>query len=498
MTELLMDPVVWLGTGLWLAKLTLIALCLLFLISGLDDLFIDLVYWTRGILRKTVMARRIKPLPASVLARKPEQPIAIMVPAWDESVVLRPMLSNMLAGLDYARYHVFVGVYPNDAATQRELDAVIAEHSKVHRVMVDHPGPTNKADCLNAIFRGAMAYEQAQGERFEIFVMQDCEDVIHPLAWRLFNWLIPRKDMVQLPVMSLPRPWYALTAAHYLDEFAQLHQKDLVVREALDRSMPAAGVGVAFSRRAMLAVARDNQGEPFSTDSLTEDYDFGFRLKRHGFKQVFVRYWVGRGVPGRHWLTGRPYTQQRTELVCVREYFPATLSAAVRQKARWVLGIALQGWRNLGWQGGLATRYMLWRDRKALITHPATMLAYALVIVVCLQWAWRALDPYALQFAPLIEPGSLSWQLLLINLGLLALRLVQRMWFTARLHGPLQGLLAAPRMVWGNLINFLATARALRLWWRHQRTGVAIGWDKTAHQYPQEVLWLNDAIRNPV
>jgi adsorption protein B len=173
-------------------------------------------------LRKTIFAHRVKPLPAQALARKPEQPIAIMVPAWDESAVLRPMLSNMLAGLDYDRYHVFVGVYPNDAATERELAAVIEEHPRVHRVGVAHPGPTNKADCLNAIFRGVMDHERAYGERFEIFVMQDCEDVIHPLAWRLFNWLIPRKDMVQLPLItwtssrscirrtwSCARPWIA-------------------------------------------------------------------------------------------------------------------------------------------------------------------------------------------------------------------------------------------------------------------------------------------------
>lgn len=497
MMQIVMDPVVWLGTALWVAKFALIALCLLFLVSGIDDLFIDAVYWGRGLLRNTVFASRIKPLPGEALARKPEQPIAIMVPAWDESAVIRPMLLNMLAGLDYERYDVFVGVYPNDAATRRELDAVIAEHPRVHAVVVAHPGPTNKADCLNAIFAGVMAHEQSHDQRYEIFVMQDCEDVIHPLAWRLFNWLIPRKDMVQLPVLSLPRPWHAMTAAHYLDEFAQLHQKDLVVREALDRSMPAAGVGVAFSRCAMLTIAQEANGEPFSTDSLTEDYDFGFRLKRHGLRQVFVRYWVNRIVERRHWLTGRIHIITRPELVCVREYFPDTLKAAVRQKARWIVGIALQGWRSIGWQGNWATRYMLWRDRKALVTHPATMVAYLLVLIVAAQWLWRTLDPEALQFAPLIEPGSFAWQLLMINLALLALRLVQRMWFTARLHGMAQGLLAAPRMVWGNFINFLATARALRLWWRHRRTGEAIGWDKTAHQYPQEVLWLRDAIRNP-
>jgi adsorption protein B len=114
-------------------------------------------------------------------------------------------------------------------------------------VVLDHDGPTVKADCLNAIWSAIQRDDAAQGEPTAIYVMLDCEDVIDPLACRLFNWLIPRKDMVQLPVLSLPRRWWEFTAAHYLDEFAQQHLKDLVVRETLARGLPAAGVGVAFS-----------------------------------------------------------------------------------------------------------------------------------------------------------------------------------------------------------------------------------------------------------
>ena len=161
------------------------------------------------------------------------------------------MLMNTLRTLAYGNYHVFVGTYPNDKDIQREVDEVCAISDRVHKVVTADPGPTCKADCLNWIYSGIRNYERESGIEFQIFVMQDCEDVIHPLCYRIFNWLIPRKDMVQLPVLSLARKWHEFTASHYIDEFAQLHNKDMVVREAINRSVPAAGVGVAFSRRAL-------------------------------------------------------------------------------------------------------------------------------------------------------------------------------------------------------------------------------------------------------
>jgi hypothetical protein len=39
--------------------------------------------------------------------------------------------------------------------------------------------------------------------------------------------------MVQLPVESLKTKWHQLTGGYYIDEFAQSHYKDMLVREAL-------------------------------------------------------------------------------------------------------------------------------------------------------------------------------------------------------------------------------------------------------------------------
>src|SRR3546814_9014116 len=69
------------------------------------------------------------------------------------------------------------------------------------------------------------------------------------------------------------------------------------------------------------------------------------------------------------------------DLVCTREYFPATLTAAVRQKARWMTGIALAGWDRLGWQGSLAERWMRFRDRRGPLAAVILCCAYAAILL---------------------------------------------------------------------------------------------------------------------
>ena len=41
-------------------------------------------------------------------------------------------------------------------------------------------------------------------------------------------------------------------------------------------------------------------------------------------------------------------------------------------------------------------------------------------------------------------------------------------------------------MIWGNIINFAATCRAIKLYARYLRTGKLIAWDKTVHVFPSE------------
>jgi adsorption protein B len=467
-------------------KLLIILVSAVILLSGLDDLFIDICYGLRSLYRRVFVLPRYRSLSEQDLLGCPEQPIAVMIPAWDESAVIRPMLHNAVRTLNYRNLHIFVGTYPNDPDTHCEVEIVRERYDNVHRIVCPHDGPTNKADCLNWIYQGIKVFEKENGIRFKIFIMQDCEDVIHPLCYKLFNYLIPRKDMVQLPVHSMKRKWYEFTAGHYIDEFSQLHFKDLVVREHLNRSIPAAGVGCAFSRRAFEIVAKKNNNQLFSIDSLTEDYDFGFRLKEHGLKQVFVRFAIIRTVMRPGFWTGKPRQAKIKELVCVREYFPASYRAAVRQRSRWVLGIALQGWANLGWRGDVWTKYMLFRDRKVLLTNLVNLLGYLVVFAVLAVWMTLWLNPDAYHYPPLLEKGSALWYVVIANAYLLGERIALRAFCVQRIHGWQQAFLSIPRMVWGNIINFSATCRAISLYSRYLRTGKLISWDKTVHVFPSE------------
>lgn len=476
----------WMAIFLVCAKALMYVVGLCFFISGIDDLIVDAIYVGRTLYRKWFVLPRHEPLTQEKLRQKTEQPIAVMVPAWDESAVIRPMLLNTLRSIQYRDYTIFVGTYENDLDTQREVDMVVAQDSRVRKIVTPHGGPTNKADCLNWIYSGICQHEQKTGVQFEIFVMQDCEDVIHPLCYQVFNYLIPRKDMIQLPVESLKTGWHQLTGGHYIDEFAQSHYKDMLVREAIGASLPAAGVGAGFSRRAMEHVAASRENEVFNTESLTEDYEFGFRLHQAGLSQAFVRVVVPKTELSPHWLSGKPVRIVKGETVSVREYFPDQFQFSVRQKSRWVVGIVLQGWASLGWQGNLATRYMLLRDRKALIANLANLLGYILLALIGMILFAHEFFPEAYAFPPLIEEGTFLWNLMLINAGLFINRIAMRAYCTFRLYGVQQALLSLPRMIWGNFINFLATGRAIRLYVGFLKTGRFIKWDKTAHRYPTQ------------
>jgi adsorption protein B len=469
------------------AKILMTVVGIVFFISGVDDLFIDLIFIVRSAYRKWFVLPKHPALSEDRLMAQAEQHVAVMIPAWDESAVIRPMLENTLRSISYGNYTIFVGTYLNDLDTQREVDLVCAKSGKVVKIVTPHDGPTNKADCLNWIFNGIKIHEQQHGMRYEIFVMQDCEDVIHPLCYKLFNYLIPRMDMVQLPVESLKTKWHQFTGGHYLDEFAQAHYKDMPVREALGAYLPAAGVGAAFSRRALDLVSAGRDNELFSVNSLTEDYEFGFCLGRLKLKQAFVRFAVTRTVERKSRLTGKTVHVRQKDVVCVREYFPNKFKFSVRQKSRWVIGITLQGWRNLGWSGGLANRYMLYRDRRALMTNMANLFGYLLVLLVLGMWVLEALFPDFYRYPPLLEQGSLLWYLLFANGFLFVMRAFMRGYSVYRLYDAQQALLSFPRMIWGNLINFLATARAINQYLKFLKTGKFIKWDKTAHRYPSDV-----------
>ncbi len=455
------------------------------LLSSLDDLFIDLWYWTREAYRSLTIKRRYKPLTAAQLRAKEEQPLAIMVPAWMEYDVIASMLQTMVSTLEYKNYMIFVGTYRNDAATIKEVERMRRRYRQLVRVEVPHDGPTCKADCLNWIVQAIFAQDKKQPVPFAGVILHDSEDVLHPLELKYYNYLLPRIDFVQLPVTSLEREWYELVAGTYMDEFAEWHSKDLVVRESLSKMVPSAGVGTCFSRRALVELAADTDNQPFNTDTLTEDYDIGARLARRGMKQIFGKFPVEYVTRRHSWFGLGPEKISTISMpLGVREYFPNTFRTAYRQKARWTLGIGLQGWQQVGWAGSLATKYLLFRDRKGLATSFIAILAYLLLANFVIFFILDKLGIWRVYYPSVFPPGGWLVTLLWVNAVALILRVVQRSYFVGRMYGWEHALLAIPRMVLSNFINAMAAARAWRLFLGHLLTGRRLAWDKTMHDFP--------------
>ena len=467
-------------------KFVALALAITIFISGLDDLFIDIVYWGRRLWRALTVYSQHELFDPVTLRQQDEKPLAIMVPAWQEHGVIGNMAELAASTLDYENYHIFVGTYPNDPQTQLEVEQVQARFPNVHKVVCARPGPTSKADCLNNVLDAIFQFEQRAGLKFEGFILHDSEDVISRSELRVFNHLVGRKDLIQVPVYPFPRKWYEFTGGHYLDEFAEMHGKDVVVREALAGQVPSAGVGTCFSRRAVLVLLQEGDGIAFDIQSLTEDYDIGFRLKARGLSEIFARVpadLLPEQAEAAKSLRFAGRNLRVASTVAVREYFPDTFSTAVRQKSRWIIGIVYQGFRTHRWTHSPVMNYFLWRDRKGVITNFASFLAMLLAAQLMLIWVYQKIVPDSYQFLSIFEGDALLTGLLLLNLGLMSNRLVQRVIFVSSYYGLMEGLLSVPRVLWGNLINFMANWRAVR---QVLASGDSrrVAWDKTSHEFP--------------
>lgn len=455
------------------------------LLSSLDDLFIDAWYWVREAYRSLTVRRQYKRLTAEQLREHAEQPMAIMVPAWLEYDVIAPMLTNMVATLEYSKYTIFVGTYQNDTRTIAEVERMRRRYRQLIRVEVPHDGPTCKADCLNWVVQAILKHERGADQPFAGMVLHDSEDVMHPLELKYYNYLLPRMDFIQLPVTSLERSWFELVAGTYMDEFAEWHSKDLVVRESMSSMVPSAGVGTCFSHRAMQTLVATSDNQPFNVSSLTEDYDVGTRLGRLGMKQIFGTFDVDYVTRRASFFgLGREKIGSIRMPLGVREYFPDTFRAAYRQKARWTIGIGLQGWEQVGWSGSLANRYLLFRDRKGLVTSFVAILGYVLMLNFLLFYLADKLGWWTVYYPSSFQTGGWFVTVIGLNAFALLLRVVQRCYFVGSMYGWEHGLLSIPRMVIGNFVNAMAAARAWRLYLSHKFFGTPLVWDKTMHDFP--------------
>ena len=433
-----------------------------FLLFAVNDVAVDIIYFVRRFWRSAVVYSRYPKAFASGLPR-PEKPdfIAIFVPAWDEASVIASMLKATLKRIDHPNYRIFVGHYRNDPATAAAILSVADE--RIEAVCVEADGPTTKADCLNHLYDALIAYETVTGTSAKAIVLHDAEDLVHPLELSLFDQLIDRAGVIQLPVLPLVDPSSRWISGHYCDEFAEAHIKEMVVREAVGASIPLAGVGCAISREPLARLAAMHEGHPFAGGSMTEDYELGLRIGALGLKTMFVRI---------------PATPGDRSVVASRGHFPSSLGSAVRQKARWLGGIALAGWDRLGWGAGIGERWMRLRDRRGPLAAVLLIAAYGVALLWSQLWLAEALG------APVqarLDPALVT--LLTVNGWLLAWRILMRACFTASAYGFAQGLMSIPRLVVGNVIAVLAACRAIAI----HAGGGAKRWDKTRHIFPAEL-----------
>lgn len=438
----------------------LVPLAFWFLLSGLDDLWIALAL---------VLTRRNRPgRPAEAeLDGAAERPIAIFVPLWREHRVIGQMLEHNLAGIRYSNYQFFVGVYPNDPATARAVAEVAERDARVHLCLCSHNGPTSKGDCLNEIYRSMVESEIRGGCRFEIIATHDAEDLVHPQSLRLINFYSRDYAMVQVPVLPLPTGPGELTHGLYCDEFAEVQTKDIPVRQRLGGFLPANGVGTGFERSALERLGGE-KGRIFDPDCLTEDYENGYRLHALGYRQVFLPVRFENGQP-----------------VATREYFPRALRQAVRQRSRWVAGIVLQGWQYHGWRPWRQV-YWFWRDRKGLVGNLLSPFANLIFFSILAESLWSAAMGRPRRFVGSIPPWAL--RMCLATYWISIVQVTIRAVASSRVYGWRFAALSPVRTLWGNLVNFAATAAALRQFAEARIRHRSLAWRKTDHVYPRPRL----------
>jgi len=442
------------------------------LIGAVDDLCVDMIWIICSVYRRTTLCQNALPRMVHQFAAPDEQGLlAVFVPAWAEAAIIGDMLQNCTQRWNRhaGRYRIFVGCYPNDPDTAAAITTAAQSNSDIRLVLVEHDGPTTKADCLNRLWRALLADEMAEGYTAKAVVLHDAEDSVHADELRVFDCLVSKRGAVQLPVIPIRTANSRWISGHYCDEFAEAHGKNMVVREALGAALPLAGVACAIERNLMGRLAQKSGGRPFDANSLTEDYELGIRMGAAGGRTIMARIWDHEG-----------------RLVGTRACFPDTLQTSVRQKTRWLTGIALAGWDRLGWEGSIAQKWMLCQDRKSIFGTIVVIAGYICLLLTAILAAAQAQGLYQ---PSALRPGVMM--LLWLNSAFLLWRLGVRAGFVAALYGPKEALLSVPRSIVSNVIAIMAMRRACTNYLRHC-LGAPLTWDKTAHHFMPDKLVHRD------
>ena len=439
-----------------------------FLIGAFDELAVDLAwFWLR-------LTGRARTRTFDVAHGEPAgegATIAVFLPAWREEIVIGATLRHMLHVWPDRMLRVYVGCYCNDPATIEAVVTAACGDARIRLVIHEAEGPTTKADCLNRLYHALEADEARSALQVAAVVLHDAEDMVDPAALPLIRASLQDADLVQLPVLPLPQARSRWIGSHYLEEFAEAHGKALVVRDALGAGIPMAGVGCGMARRALARLAGlRGENAPFAAECLTEDYELGLGIAEMGGRTRFVR---RRAPDGR--------------LIATRAYFPHRLDQAVRQKTRWVFGIAFQGWDRLGWHRSPVEIWMRLRDRRGPLTALVLSIAYAALLLAGMGWLAG--------LAGITHTAELTSALtivLLVNFVSFAWRCAMRFGFTAREYGLVEGVRAVLRIPVANIVAIMAGRRALFAY-IHSLCGPLPRWDKTEHEI-HPTLAMREAI----
>jgi bacteriophage N4 adsorption protein B len=458
---------------LWVAE-CLIPLALWVLFNGLDDLVLDITCACSWLAAKFSRRAQFRRPSEAELDSAPQRRIAVFVPLWKEHRVIQKMVEHNIAANRYRNWDIFIGAYPNDTPTIAAIRAASKQVKNVHLALCPHDGPTSKADNLNWIYQRMLLLEEEEGIHFEIIMTHDAEDIIHPDSLRWVNYFTEKYDMVQIPVLALPTPALELTHGVYCDEFAEFQMRDLRARQVLGGFIPSCGVGTGFKREALERLAAAHSNRIFEPVCLTEDYENGFRMHRLGCPQFFV-----------------PVYRGDLSFVATREYFPRKFRAAVRQRTRWITGIALQSWQRHGWRDTATQLYWFWRDRKGLVGNLAAPLSNVLFVYGAATWLWSQHTGAPWGLAHVAQNRFLRYAFI-GTLGLQLFHMSIRAFCSARIYGWRFATAVPIRAIWGNWINCFATVMAYYRYFSAVARGRPLVWLKTEHAYPSRAALIEN------
>jgi bacteriophage N4 adsorption protein B len=453
----------------WIACL-LAPLAFWLLLNGLDDLVIDVAGLISYIRRKHTRSPAHRSPSEADLDSAPPRLMGVFVALWREHKVIQKMIDNNLTKLNYARVEFFCGVYPNDTVTIAAVREAMKRYPNVHLSLCPHDGPTSKADNLNWIYQRMLLFEEERHVRFDMILTHDAEDLMDPDALRWINYYAQWHDMVQIPVLALKTPLRELSHGVYCDEFAEFQFKDMPARQLLGGFIPSNGVGTGFSRRALETIAEAYSNRIFEPASLTEDYENGFRIRRLGLPQIFIP------ITFRH---GRP--------IATREHFPRTFLSAIRQRTRWSMGITLQSWEFHSARETVRHFYWFWRDRKALVGNLVTPLSNILFLFGAGTWIWSRGTHHDWALA---HDMSRFYPIYMAGLGIQAIQTSIRMLCSAKVYGWAFACAVPLRVLVANVINCMATARAIWSYSNAKFRGRPLRWAKTDHVYPNRMALI--------